>query len=76
MPDKDTEKPQPTLTGYAAWAFARVVEAKGDKPGKVAGWIIERWIDDNGKFLAREFGIKREQFRRTGKVVQHPSSRR
>ena len=72
---EEIAKPQPTLKGYAAWAFKRLVEAKGTGPAQVSGWIMERWIDENGKLLREEFGISREQFRRQGKVVQHPHSR-
>ena len=68
-------KPQPTLKGYSAWVFIRLVEAKGRTPAEISAWIMERWIDENGKFLSEEFGISREQFQRRGKVVQHPSSR-
>ncbi len=69
-------KPQPTLKGYNAWVVARLVEAKGITQAEVAAWIIDRWVDGNGRLLADEYGISREHFRRHGKIVQHPSSRR
>lgn len=65
---KERKKPQPTLTGYCAWVFDRLVETKDDKPGKVAGWIIERWIDENRKLLDEQFDIRREQYHRAGKA--------
>jgi hypothetical protein len=73
----DRATPQPTLLGYTAWAFLRLVEAKGEKEGTVASWIIGRWVDENWKLLEEHFGIKRDQYQqRRKKVIPHPSSRR
>jgi len=64
MPKDANKKPQPTLEGYTLWAFARLVRAKGVGPGPTAGWIIDRWIDDNRDFLEQKFGISRHEYDR------------
>ena len=76
MPGKHFAKPQPTLTGFTAWAFNRLVDAKGEGDGPVAKWIIDRWIEDNLPLLAEKYGIKREQFQPEKKILQHPGSKR
>lgn len=76
MPAETPLNPQPTLRGYYKWVVERLVEKKGERLGKVSAWIIERWIDENKKFLAEAFDITHEQYQRSGKVVQHPSSKR
>ncbi len=73
MPER--AKSQVTLTGYSAWVFNRLVAAKGDGPGVVGRWIIDRWIEENHELLAKAYDIKREQYTRSQKVVRHPSSR-
>ena len=69
-------KPQPTVKGYSAWVLGQLVEAKATTLAEVTEWVIDRWVDENRDFLASEFGIKREEFRRQGKVIQYaPRSR-
>jgi hypothetical protein len=75
MPEKDIAKPQPTLTGYTAWAFRRLVAAQGEGEGPVAKWIIDRWVEDNRGLLAEKYDIKREQYE-SRKKVQRLDSRR
>lgn len=63
-------KPQPTLEGYTAWAFARLMEAKGWGPAKTAEWIIADWIDSRRDILKDVYGITRDQFIRGDNVVE------
>lgn len=58
-----TEKFQTTISGFNAWAFAELIRAKGQKPGDVARYIVERWFDDNAGYLS-QFGITRQAFQR------------
>lgn len=70
-------KPQPTIKGYSAWVFERLVEAKGLSPAEIAWWMIDRWVDENQKFLEGKFGITRKAFldsQHRAEVVSHPSS--
>ena len=76
MPERYVAKPQPTLTGYSAWVFRRLVGAKGEGEGPVAKWIIDRWIEDNHALLAEKYGIRREQWEHRKTVVPHPSSKK
>jgi hypothetical protein len=76
MPDRDKwTHPQPTLSGYTAWVFRQLGDATGKKPGPLAEWIIDSWVAQNSGMLAQDYSIKREQFTRAQKIVQHPSSR-
>lgn len=59
----DPAKPQPSLGDYNAWIMSRLVEERGEKSGTVAGWIIDRWIEQNKKHLAEEYGITRDGYR-------------
>jgi hypothetical protein len=74
MPDEPVQKPQPTIRGYNAWVFRRLLEARGDGSGPLAEWIIDRWIEQNRELLANEYDIRREQYMRGQKVVRHPRS--
>jgi len=62
-------KPQPTLTGYNAWAFRQLMAAKDVPPGPLAGWIIDRWIEENAKLLAEAYGIDRRDYQSSQNVV-------
>lgn len=76
-PEGQKAKPQPTLHGYTAWIVNRLVKAKGIGEGPAAAWIIDRWVDENGEFLEKEFGLTRRAFEEArvgGRLVQHPSS--
>ncbi len=73
--DITTAKPQPTLKGYSAWVINRLIEAKAITSAEVTAWIIERWIDENAKFLSEEFGIARQEFIKRGKVVPYPTAK-
>jgi hypothetical protein len=72
-------KPQPTLKGYNAFVINNLVELKGHTAAEVVAWMVERWIDSNGEFLAEEFGITRDRYMaelsKTGVVLKHPAAR-
>ena len=61
----DSATPQPTLLGYTAWVFNRLVAAKGEGKGPVAKWIIDQWVEQHTALLADVYEIKREQWQRT-----------
>jgi hypothetical protein len=60
--DATTLKAQPTIRGYNAFVVNNLVSSKGITTSEVVAWIVDRWIDDNRKFLNEEFGITRGQF--------------
>jgi len=74
------EKPQPTLSGYAAWVFRALVAKEGKTPAEVAEWVIEDWIRRNGKLLVEEYAISRDNYQREtnagGVLLHHPASSR
>lgn len=55
-------KPQPTIKGYAAWAFQRLMRRKRIPRAELAGWIIERWIDEDPDGYLAKRGISYEEF--------------
>ena len=68
-------KPQPTIRGYNAWVFEKLVERKALNPAEVASWIIDRWVDENKDFLEVTFGITRDEFlniKKGAEVIDHP----
>lgn len=49
-------KLQATLTGYTAWCVTKLAAQKGKTQAEIASYIMERWLDDNGKYL-RDHGL-------------------
>ena len=66
------EKPQPTIKGYAAFVLRTLVERKGVTKAEVTSWMVERWIEDNRLFLAKEFSVSREEYLRSQNILQYP----
>jgi len=64
MPTLHTTKPQPTLTGYSAWAFERLVEQKGQSAATVAAQIIDEWFDSSREQLEDLWNIRFEDWER------------
>jgi hypothetical protein len=65
-------KLQATLTGYTAWCLVKLAAQKGKTQAEIASYLMERWVDDNPKYL-REYGLTRSAFELEedgGKVVQ------
>lgn len=56
-------KPQPTLRGYWAWAFAQFVAADDKEAGPVAAQLIEDALRARQEELAKDYGITRERYR-------------
>lgn len=54
--------PQPTLKGYNAWVFNRLLKATGKGKGPLAEWVIDQWVHANSRYLADEFDIKRAEY--------------
>ncbi len=56
-------KPQPTLKGYNAWAFTRLITILGISQAEGASWIIERWLWGMREYLDQEYGISPKKYR-------------
>lgn len=67
-------KPQPTLSGYNAWAFQRLMVAKGMKPGPLGAWIIDRWIEANAALLEQSYQIHRSEYAGRDNVLPYRGS--
>jgi len=69
-------KPQPTIAGYNGWVMERLVDARATNPAEVTAWVIDRWIEMNRQLLSSDYGISRDQFQKTSKVVKLPGKSR
>lgn len=73
-----TVKMQATLKGYTAWVIEKLTSIKRQTPADVTSYILERWVDENAKFL-EQYGITLEQFdiaeeERSGRVLHMPNA--
>ncbi len=55
-------KPQPTLKGYTAWAFDRLIKVQGISQAEGASWVVERWLQAERQYLAEQYQISPEKF--------------
>ena len=62
MPIQHISKPQPTLMGFSAWAFERLVRVKRQSAATVAAQIIEQWLDASREELSSKWNIKFEDW--------------
>lgn len=69
-------KPQPTILGYNAWVMESLVRARGTNPAETTAWVIDRWIEGNQQLLLSQYGIDRDQFQRSSKVIALPRKSR
>lgn len=83
MADTDTTEqelkatPQPTLRGRNAWVFNELVAARGAGPAEASGWIIDQWINGEGRgILLETYDIDIRKYRRPSKVVDLNSRRK
>jgi hypothetical protein len=60
-----TIKPQPTLSGYVGWSLAQLASHRGLPLATCAAWVIDRWVEDNQKYLER-LGISPANYREHG----------
>jgi hypothetical protein len=68
----DPIHPQPTLGDYNAWILQRLAEERGEKVSTVAGWIIDRWIEQNKDLLEDEYRIVRDDYRAAKGLTHQP----
>lgn len=50
-------QPQVSLAGRSAWVVQRMLRYRGTSDAEVARWIIDRWIDGEGREYLRSYGI-------------------
>lgn len=63
-------KPQPTLKGYSAWAFNRLIFIEGWSLAEGAAWIITNWLKENKELLDEEYEISVKRFLTETKALE------
>ena len=56
-------KPQPTLKGYTAWAFTRLIAIQGVSQAEGISWIVDRWLQIERDHLELQYGISPQKYR-------------
>lgn len=50
-------QPQVSMSGRTAWVIAKLVKILGKKEADVSRWIIEQWIEGEGRRYLDSYGI-------------------
>lgn len=78
MSAQPVSKPQPTLTGFTAWAFDRLVEIKGQSAATVAAQIIDDWFEYSREKIEKRWEIRFDDWKewlRQQKEVEERNSK-
>lgn len=68
--DEPHLSPQVTLRGRNAWVLQVLLEARGGSLPEVAAWVIDQWIDGEGrKQLMEVYDIDIRDWNRRSNVV-------
>lgn len=70
LPAKEwSAQPQPSLRGRNAWVLDKLLTLRGTNPAEVAAWIIDQWIDGQGRDYLKTYNIDLRDFCRGGDNV-------
>jgi len=54
--------PQISYGGRMAWVVDHLVRVRGTDQGEVTRWVIDRWIDSDGRAYLKENGVELNDF--------------
>lgn len=55
-------QPQVSLSGRSAWVIEKLLKLRGTTDAEVARWVIDRWIDGEGRDYLSSYGIELADF--------------